>query len=144
MPDSLHDVTIAAPPQVVFDLLTTTPGLRAWWTADSRASPTPGHVNVLGFERGSIEFHFRVDESEAPRHLAWTCLAAPKVPPEWVWTRITADVGEEQGKTRLRFAHRGWASAEGAYAMCNTTWGHLMHRLRDAAEGRAPGPFFEG
>jgi uncharacterized protein YndB with AHSA1/START domain len=144
MPDSLHDVTIAAPPERVFELLTTESGLRAWWTAGSRAAPAPGSVNVFAFDGGAIEFHFRVDESLAPRRLAWTCLAAPKVPAEWVGTRITAELGAEGGSTRLRFAHRGWASDQGAYAMCNTTWGHLMHRLRDAAEGRGPGPYFPG
>jgi len=144
MPDSLHDITIAAPPERVFELLSTASGLRAWWTADSRASPAPGNVNVFGFNGGAVEFHFRIDENEAPHRLAWTCLAAPRVPAEWVGTRVTAEVASEDGKTRLRFAHRGWASAGGAYAMCNTTWGHLMHRLREVAEGGSPGPFFAG
>jgi uncharacterized protein YndB with AHSA1/START domain len=119
-------------------------GLCSWWTAASKASPEVGHVNVFSFDGGSVEFHFRVDEQEAPKRLSWTCLAAPKVPREWVGTRITAELSAVDAGTRLRFAHRGWASREGAYALCNTTWGHLMYRLRDAAEGNKPGPFFPG
>jgi uncharacterized protein YndB with AHSA1/START domain len=144
MPDSLHDITIAAPSARVFALLTNRDGLRAWWTADSRAEPSVGHVNVFGFGHGEVEFHFRVDEHVPSKRVAWTCVAAPKVPAEWIGTRITADLEEVEGKTRLRFGHRGWASSEGDFASCNTTWGHLMHRLRDAAEGRSQEPLFTG
>ncbi len=144
MPDSLHDITIAASPARTFELLTTRDGLRAWWTGDSRAEPRVGHVNVFGFGGGEVEFHFRVDEHVPASRLAWTGIAAPKVPSEWVGTRITADLEAVNGKTRLRFGHRGWASGEGAYALCNTTWGHLMYLLRDAAEGRGREPLFAG
>jgi hypothetical protein len=68
----------------------------------------------------------------------------PKAPGEWPGTRITAELAPAEGGTRLRFAHRGWVSAEGAFAMCNTTWGELMHRLRDTAEGKGRGPLFAG
>jgi len=26
------------------------------------------------------------------------------------------------------------------YAICNSSWGELMHRLKDYVEGRNPGP----
>ena len=144
MPDSQHDITIVAPPARVFELLTTQDGLRSWWTAASRAAPTVGHVNVFGFDGGKVEFHFRVDEHVSPRHIAWTCVGAPKVPAEWVGTRIVADLEPTEGGTRLRFGHCGWASGGGAFTLCNTTWGHLMYLLRDAAEGRGNEPLFAG
>ena len=49
----------------------------------------------------------------------------------------------EKGNVDLHFAHRDWQSLAGAYAMCNTTWGALMHRLKAVAEGEEPGPLFQ-
>lgn len=141
MPDSLHDLTIPAPIDRVFSLLTTDAGLRAWWTGDTTASPELGHVNVFRFGP-DVAMHFRVDEHEPPRRLRWTCVPGPGSPPEWLGTEIVADLSSDNGGARLRFAHAGWRSLEGGFALCNSTWGDLMHRLSEAAQGRPRGPRF--
>jgi uncharacterized protein YndB with AHSA1/START domain len=123
--------------------VTTEQGLRSWWTASCTVKPELGFVNVFRFDGGNVEFHFRVDE-QAPRRIAWTCIRAPKVPDEWVDTRLTFDLAPNDGQTTLRFGHRGWRSIEGAYADCNTVWGELMHRLASHAEGKPTEPYFSG
>ena len=101
-----------------------------------------GFIRVV---EGSVEFHFRVDELVDNKRAAWTCVAAPKVPDEWVDTRVTFDLDPtDDGGTVVGFSHTGWESVEGAYAQCNTVWGELMHRLRDYVEGNPRGPYFEG
>jgi predicted ester cyclase/uncharacterized protein YndB with AHSA1/START domain len=141
---SVHEIGIVAPCEVVFELLSTQAGLRKWWTDAVVAAPAPGHVNRFGFGGGSVEMPFRVDRHEAPRSIAWTCIEGDRVPPDWVGTRIVATaMPQADGTTRLRFAHEGWRPDATTFALCNTTWGELMHRLRDAAVGGHPGPHFK-
>jgi peroxiredoxin/uncharacterized protein YndB with AHSA1/START domain len=141
--DILHQVSIRAPPQRVLAAVTTQPGIRSWWTANCTVKPEIGFVNVFRFNNGNLEFHFRVDQ-QTPRHVAWTCVRAPKVPDEWVDTRLTFELAAQDSGTTLRFGHRGWRSIDGAYADCNTVWGELMQRLRSHAEGKPTEPYFTG
>jgi uncharacterized protein YndB with AHSA1/START domain len=142
MADILHRITAAATPEKIRPLVTTADGFRTWWTDDCEAVPKVGSVSIFRFDGGAVEFHFRMDEL-SPERAAFTCVAAPKVPPEWVGTRLTFDLAPaKSGGTVVRFGHLGWRSIEGEYPACNTVWGELMHRLKDSAEGRPPGPYF--
>lgn len=141
--DIRHQISIQAPPQRVLAAITTEAGLRAWWTANCTVKPEVGFINIFRFNNGTLEFHFRVDE-QSPRHVAWTCVPAPKVPDEWVDTRLAFDLATQESATILRFGHWRWRSIEGAYASCNTVWGELMHRLRAHAEGKPTEPYFKG
>jgi hypothetical protein len=42
--------------------------------------------------------------------------------------------------TMRRFTHGNWRSTDVYCAIRNSTWGELMYRLKDAAEGKRPGP----
>ena len=143
MADILHQIPIAAAPKRVLVAITTQGGLRKWWTADCEAKPEVGAVDVFRFEDGAVEFRFQVDE-QTPSHVAWTCVEGPKVPPEWVGTRVVFDLSPDGTGTVLRFGHLGWRSVDGGYAQCNTVWGELMHRLRTQAEGKPTEPYFAG
>ena len=142
MSDILHRIPIDARPEKVLPIVSTTAGLKSWWTDDCEAEPRVGFVDVFRFDGGAVEFHFRVDEI-GPGHVAWTCVDAPKVPPEWVGTRITFDWSSgKTGGSVLRFGHGNWRSVDGEFPACNTVWGELMHRLKESAEGRPRGPYF--
>ncbi|MGH9367503.1 MAG: SRPBCC family protein [Thermoanaerobaculia bacterium] len=142
MTDILHRISADAPSDGILKAITTAEGFRKWWTDDCAAVPEVGSVNIFRFDGGAIEFHFRVDEL-TPNRVAWTCLAAPKVPEEWVGTRATFDLEPSKaGGTLVRFGHLGWRSTDGEFPACNTVWGDLMHRLKEYAEGRPRGPYF--
>jgi len=67
------------------------------------------------------------------------------MPSEWVGTNIEVDLeGMSNGKTRMKFGHKNWKSLQGAFAICNTTWGELMYRLKDSCEGHGRGALFQG
>ncbi|HTO76514.1 MAG TPA: hypothetical protein VMQ61_10595 [Thermoanaerobaculia bacterium] len=101
-----------------------------------------GRIAIFRFDGGAVEFHFRMDEL-TPRRAAFTCVGAPRVPAEWVDTRLTFDLSPAKaGGTLVHFGHLGWRSIEGEFPACNTVWGELMHRLKDSAEGRPRGPYF--
>jgi uncharacterized protein YndB with AHSA1/START domain len=144
MPDSLHEISIDASPAAVFEAWTTADGLSSWWTKQVRVSPEVGGINVLLFEGARVAFHFRIDDQDPAKLVRWTGVPGQKMPDEWVDTRIEVDLVATNGGTRMRFGHRNWKSAEGAYRVCNTTWGELMYRLRDHCEGRGRGPLFSG
>lgn len=142
MADSLHEISIAAPIERVYAAWTTPDGLASWWTADCRLAKDVGGIHVFGFQGRDVLFHFHVDTLAPPLHVQWTGIAGPNMTDEWIGTTIDVQLIPEGAKTRVRFAHRDWRSSDGAFRACNTTWGELMYRLRDACEGRRPGPLF--
>jgi uncharacterized protein YndB with AHSA1/START domain len=138
----LHEITISAPPDRVFEALTTGDGLSSWWTGDSEAEPEEGSIAVFGFGGRATVFRMRVDELVAGSLVCWACVGDVE---EWQGTHLRFELAPTaEGDTRVRFTHGGWQSTDGMFAMCNTTWGALMIRLKEYAEGRSSGPFFTG
>jgi uncharacterized protein YndB with AHSA1/START domain len=143
MADSMHEIPIQADPRKVYEAWTTREGLRSWWTAGSEVSNQVGGENVFSFDRGSVKFHFRIDEQVPGQRVLWTGVPGDLMPDEWIGTKIDVHISKlPDGRTRLRFTHAGWKSIEGAFAVCTTTWGELMYRLRDHCEGKDRGPLF--
>jgi hypothetical protein len=90
-----------------------------------------------------VRFHFRVDEQVPGERVLWTGVPGEGMPAEWIGTQIVVSIAKvDGGRTRLRFRHAAWKSADGMYAVCNTTWGELMYRLRDWCEKKGRGPLF--
>jgi uncharacterized protein YndB with AHSA1/START domain len=140
--DSRHEIVIRADVATVRAAWTTHDGLVGWWTAHARVVAVPGETHVFEFDGGAAHFHFRIDVLE-PDHVRWSGVAGERMPAEWIGTTIDARmVPLADGRTRLQFTHGNWASPDGAYAMCNTTWGELMYRLRDWCEGKGSAPLF--
>ena len=63
--------------------------------------------------------------------------------PEWNGTTLSWTITPEDKGSTLRFTHSGWKSVGDYFAMCNSTWGELMYRLKDYVEGRNPGPHWK-
>ena len=135
MADILHRLNINAAPETVFDAIATPEGIRRWWTDDSTSEPEAGGVSVFKFMDGEIVFRMRVDEYVPGRRLSWTCLGDYD---EWNGTTIAWGFEPtDDGKTVLNLAHCGWATTENEYPQCNASWGHLLHIIRDYAEGKS-------
>lgn len=145
MPDSLHEIPIQATPQKVYDAWTTPEGQTSWWTRECTIHTQPGQTNIFVFDQENVKFYFRIDEQVPNKKLHWTGIAGEKMPEEWVGTTIEVEIVDKgKGQSLLRFGHKNWKSGDGAFALCNTTWGELMYRLRDYCEGKARGPLFSG
>jgi uncharacterized protein YndB with AHSA1/START domain len=139
MANMRHEVEIDAPPEKVFEAITTQAGLRGWWTADSMAEPRVGSVAVFGFYNRRLLFRMRIEKLTPGKKVVWTCLGEND---EWKGTRLIWQISQKEGTTVLRFVHGDWRSISGYFAYCNSTWGMLMYRLKDYAEGKAPGPYY--
>jgi uncharacterized protein YndB with AHSA1/START domain len=136
----LHGIYIQAHPEKVYQAITTADGLRQWWTADCVVEPRVGSVAEFGFFGRKAVFRMRIDELVPSQRVVWQCVGGPD---EWPGTRLTWDLSEDAGKTRVRFQQTGWPHIEGHFRPANSTWGALMYRLKDYAEGKSPGPHFK-
>ena len=133
--DIVHRVGIKAPTTQVFTALNTLEGLSQWWTEEVQGSPRVG---------GQIEFTFRtpegkvkgkmvmeVEEDRTPEYLLWCCVDGPA---EWIGTRISYQLSEQDGQTIVLFAHRGWEEAVEFTAHCSTKWATFLLSLKSLLE----------
>lgn len=63
----------------------------------------------------------------------WECVAGSGGD-EWVGTKLTFALDENDGKTRVRFEHSNWPTNEDFYASCCFSWGRYMESLRQLCQ----------
>jgi uncharacterized protein YndB with AHSA1/START domain len=124
VPDILHRVGIAAPPERVREALATIEGLRGWWVSTAWGEPGPG---------GTIDFGFcKMNVLEAtPGRVRWRCVEGP---PEWLGTDVTFDLAWKDGQTIVLFTHAGWKEPVEFMHHCSTKWATFLLSLRDLLE----------
>ena len=120
-----HLFHINAPREAVFQALTSIDGLSQWWTKETNGSSG---------ERGTIQFRFngqgpdmKVAGLKPDEELTWECVASPH---GWVGNTLRFNLDDNEGKTRVRFAHEGWGQQDDFYAICSFAWGRYMESLR--------------
>jgi uncharacterized protein YndB with AHSA1/START domain len=102
-----HEVTIAAPAEVVWAHLTTAAGLVRWVGPDATADPVPGGELRWTHPDGSTvvgRFLELVPHRRLVFSYGWED-GRMGVPPES--TRVEIDLVDEGGATRLRLVHHG-------------------------------------
>jgi uncharacterized protein YndB with AHSA1/START domain len=137
MPDLHHQIPVNATPEKVYASIATEKGMRSWWTADTQMDEKVGGKAEFGFGKRQMVFRMEIEKLEPGKRVQMSCHGDH---PEWNGTTLTWKVDHENGATMLRFEHGGWKSVTDFFAMCNSTWGELMFRLKDFAEGKDPGP----
>jgi uncharacterized protein YndB with AHSA1/START domain len=137
MAELKHQIPINAASDQVYAAIATQEGLRGWWTADSTAGKKQGGKAEFGFDKRGVVFRMRIETLEPGKKVVWTCHGDH---PEWDGTTLTWTIAPEDGVSALRFTHSGWKSMSDYYAMCNSTWGELMYRLKAYVESGRPNP----
>jgi uncharacterized protein YndB with AHSA1/START domain len=102
MADLHHAIEIDAPPAKVYEAITTSEGLRSWWTSDSTAESTVGSVAEFGFFNRETVFRMQIDRLRPRKRVVWTCVGGPE---EWKGTVLTWVLSREVEGTKLRFKH---------------------------------------
>jgi uncharacterized protein YndB with AHSA1/START domain len=127
MSDIRHALVIGAPPERIIELAATAEGLAAWWAEDAVRLPGDDAVQLGFFDRTTIYKLRRAPEADGVR---WRCETGQ----EWAGTELVFHARPAGTQTRLEFAHEGWAAATPYFVSCNTVWGRLMFKLKEAAE----------
>ncbi|MDB5949580.1 MAG: hypothetical protein JWR65_1435 [Massilia sp.] len=134
-----QNLTIAASPAAVYAALTTTEGLRAWWTDDCDGAT--GVDGILHFRFGATYKDMRVERLEPGREVRWQCtlahIAADSLArkDEWVGTELVFRISDAgQGRTRLDFEHVGLDPSLECYGLCYKGWQHFLGSLQQYLE----------
>lgn len=128
MPDIMHLVKLKASPAAVYEALTTSEGVRAWWTSDADLEEKVGGFGVFRFYGGGKVTRVRIDELDVPNRVRWTVVDSFRR--EWIGTTISFDLKPADDGAQLLFAQRGFPEADENYAICTTGWGIYFDRLQ--------------
>jgi uncharacterized protein YndB with AHSA1/START domain len=141
MAEIKHQIPIAAPPEKVYAALATAAGLKGWWTADTVVDERVGGEAVFGFEQHNYIFRMTIEQLDPGRTVVWRCHGEH---PEWDGTTLAWSVAREDGASMLRFSHSDWREMSEFCAMCNSTWGELLYRLKAYVESGRANPHWGG
>ena len=111
-------------------------GFTKWWAEDVSGEP-PGRVTLGFFNRSTIYVLSPKAVTPATRAV-WLCESGH----EWEGTELRFELTPTPKGVMLHFLQAGWRDATEYFRMCNTTWGELMYRLKNDAEGHGAGPLF--
>ena len=138
MPDILHEVTIKAAPDKIYQALTEQKGLASWWTVHTKAKPQVGNVNEFTFNNGAYVFKMEIDKLEPSKKVHWKALQGA---PDWPGTRVTFDISDGEDGTKLLFGHRDYASTEGSFASVSYNWAWFLTSLKSYLEDGKGTPY---
>lgn len=139
---------IAASPGVVYQALTTSEGLSAWWTPGSTAEPSL--ESSARFPFGPTYYkQMKITDLQPSSGISWHCIAGTE---EWVGTNISFNlqegthenllkdhpelsdqlhqVGNTAELTVLSFQHSKWREASPMFAECSYSWGQFLRSLK--------------
>lgn len=127
MADILHDFSIAAPVERVFEHLVSPAGLDSWWTLESAGRPGVG-------ER--YRFYFGPDHDwsgvmrrcEPPSAVEWEITDADD---DWRGTRVGFELipSPSGSGTLVRFHHAGWPEGNAHFRQSSFCWAMYLRLL---------------
>jgi uncharacterized protein YndB with AHSA1/START domain len=138
MPDILHKVGIKSSTlDEVYKLLTTSKGLAAWWTTDTRGEA--GKVGgLVKFLFGTAGFDMKVTDLHPSTHVQWEVLDGPQ---EWIGTTINWELKQDGDYIIVLFKHRGWKEPVEFMHHCSTKWAIFLMSLKSLLETGKGNPF---
>jgi uncharacterized protein YndB with AHSA1/START domain len=137
MADILHKVGIkSSSPDDVYGALATVEGLSGWWTRDTRGESKVG--GVMQFRFGTGGFDMKVRELGPAKRVLWQVIDGPE---EWVGTKISFDLKQNDDWTIVLFKHEGWKEPVEFMHHCSTKWGVFLLSLKSLLETGKGGPW---
>jgi len=128
----MHYLKIHATPERVYRALTTSEGIRNWWTRDAALDSEAGGAGEFGFyERKSVT-RVRIEELVPLVRVSWKTISA--FAGGWAGTTIAFDLRAEEGDTVLLFSHRGFREADDWFARTTTGWAYYLVSLQQYLE----------
>jgi uncharacterized protein YndB with AHSA1/START domain len=137
--DILMACKIDADAETVFRAISTTEGVRGWFTATAEIGEAVGELHRLTFPEVPAPWELRVDGVESPARLQLSVIVGP---PQWEGTNMTYEIlGQPDGGVILNFSHQGFATRDGVRDW-TIGWATKMLALKEYAVTGKPNPFF--
>lgn len=127
--DILHRIGVTASPEEVYAALTTVDGLAGWWTQDTTGDGEIGGVLKFRFVPGG--FDMKVLEARPAERVLWEVVDGPA---EWLGTRVSFELKQEDGFTIVLFRHEGWREPVEFMYHCSTKWASFLMSLKRMVE----------
>jgi uncharacterized protein YndB with AHSA1/START domain len=138
MADIRHRVGIDAPIDQVYEALTTTEGLAAWWTRHVEGESVPGGRVAFYFGGPDAAAVMEVTELTPPTRVRWRCVEGPA---EWLDTTIDFELAQHGDETVVLFTHGGWREPVEFMHHCSTRWAYFLIGLRAGLGGGKATPW---
>ena len=135
--DINHQVGIKAPPEKIYEALTTNKGLADWWTNDVSGAGEVGSVIEFRFNGGGPDF--MICELIPNQTVKWK--HSGSMPEAWIETEIIFNLREHDEQTFVRFTHLNWKEPSDFMAHCSTKWAVFLISLKGAIETNQGRPF---
>jgi len=122
-----HSFTVNKTPKEVFDAIN---NVRGWWSGQ-----IDGKTEKLGdeFTYSYKDFHRstqKITESVPGKKVVWTVsdsyLSFVEDKKEWNGTKVIFEIARKDGKTEVRFTHKGLTSQVECFDACNDAWGSYI------------------
>ncbi|WP_405604564.1 SRPBCC domain-containing protein [Streptomyces sp. NBC_01410] len=138
MADIAMQLHIEADADTVYAAISTTEGIRGWFTTTATADQGVNGLHELAFPGVPEPWRLRVAEAEPGKRLV---LAGENGP--WTGTVQTYEVlTRPEGDVTLRFTHSGFPAVDDAYRDFTYGWATKFVQLKAYAETGEPAPFF--
>jgi uncharacterized protein YndB with AHSA1/START domain len=134
MVDIVHRVGIKAPLDRVYRALATREGAASWWTTDTQGDSRVGGTLKFRFTSDGKElggFDMKVLELETGKRVLWQVVDGPA---EWVGTKISFDLKQEDDYSIILFKHQGWREPAEFMYHCSTKWAIFLMSLKAFVE----------
>ena len=130
MAKSSHRIRIKAQPDQVYKAVSTTEGLKGWFTPDIEGDVAPGKTALFRHE-GRDNFRWKFTEMTPATLSRWECVEGPGAA---AGTKVMFRLKADGQTTVVECDHDEWPDKHGAFEACNTLWGILMGRLKEYSE----------
>jgi uncharacterized protein YndB with AHSA1/START domain len=137
VPDALFHFAVDAAPETVLRALTTTEGIKGFWTSVATVPAAVGETIEVEFAIASQPFDLLLEQADSTT-VVWRPLTFPQ---HWVGTKIHWFVQPRDGVSTVAFRHGPFAG-DGETGAVAYTWGQIMVRLKEYAESGVANPVF--
>ena len=142
MADILHRIGIRSSPDRVYQALATRDGLADWWTHDTEGDSKVGGALAFRFaDSHGVEmgrFDMKVLDLQPARRVQWQVTDGPD---EWIGTRISFDLRQEDDHVIVLFKHEDWKAPVEFMHHCSTKWAVFLLSLKELVETGKGRPF---
>ena len=135
--DIRHICHLEAAQNTVFHVLSSTEGLRQWWTPQTDGEPDLHGYLIFKFG-GKYRNKMRVTAFERNSLIEWTVVESV---PEWMDTKIRFQLDRNEDRTRMRFSHTGYKIQDDFFAQCNYSWAKYLRSIRMLVEHGKGDPY---